>query len=131
MRQSNKIFEALISSRNILLGNRTNEHLLLILGSALKDAESIEIDYSRNIISYCIREAVEQIEASRFKSAGLILNLIHNLPLEDEELSRWDVDYFLSMELPTFLDNYGEIRNSRNIALYVCSMVANQYLPRE
>lgn len=120
------IAEAMISCRNILLSGRSNEHVLLCLEALLKDLDSITIPSTKNIVSRCVTEAINQIKSSDFISAGRILNLIHNLPLNEESLQHWDIDYFLSMELPAFLEQFDEIKNSRQIALYVCGQIAGQ-----
>lgn len=57
----------------------------------------------------------------------MILNLIHNLPL-DKEKESWDVDYFLSSELITFLRNYKTIISARKIAFFVCGELSPKYI---
>lgn len=123
------IAEGLISCRNILLGGRTNEHVLPCLEKVLADLDSITVSSTRKIVERCATEAVDQIKGANFVSAGRILNLIHNLPLNEAGEQRWDVDYFLSMELPTFLEHFEEIKSARLIALFVCKQLACQYLP--
>ncbi|MDE2000263.1 MAG: hypothetical protein KGI52_15195 [Burkholderiales bacterium] len=123
------IAEAIISSRNILLAGRSNEHVLPCLEEVLKTVDSITIPSTRHIVVRCVAEAINQIKSSDFISAGRILNLIHNLPLNEASDQRWDIDYFLSMELPAFLEDLEEVKNARLIALYVCGQIASQYLP--
>src|SRR3569833_1075728 len=94
------VFGALITCRNILLNNRTNENVLPCLGKVLADLDSITVPSTRKIVERCVSEAINQIKGANFVSAGRILNLIHNLPLNEASEQRWDVDYFLSMELP-------------------------------
>lgn len=125
------IAEALISSRNILVDGRSNEHVLPALEAVLQDLDSITVPSTKNIVSRCVTEAINQVNSSDFFSAGMILNLIHNLPLNEERLQRWDIDYFLSMELLGFLDRFDEIKNARQVALYVCGQVAGQYVPSD
>jgi hypothetical protein len=72
------IAEALISSRNILLNGRTNEHVLPCLEAALADVDSITVSFTRKIVSRCLAGAISQIQAEDFLSAGMVLNLIHN-----------------------------------------------------
>jgi hypothetical protein len=123
------IAEGLISCRNILLGGRTNQHVLPCLVKILDDLDSISVSSTREIVGRCAAEAVDQIKGASFVSAGRILNLIHNLPLDEASEQRWDVDYFLSMELPAFLEHFEEIKSARLIALFVCKQLASQYLP--
>jgi len=123
------VFGALITCRNILLNNRTNENVLPCLGKVLADLDSITVPSTRKIVERCVSEAINQIKGANFVSAGRILNLIHNLPLNEASEQRWDVDYFLSMELPTFLEHFEEITSARLIVLFVCKHLTCQYLP--
>ena len=83
MTEQDSIFAALISSRNILLGGRSNEHILSCLETVLTDLDSITVSSTRKIVERCVIEVINQIKNSDFISAGLILNLIHNLPLNE------------------------------------------------
>ncbi|MEO3712401.1 MULTISPECIES: hypothetical protein [Roseateles] len=93
------------------------------------DLDSIAVSSTRKIVERCAAEAIDQIKDGDFVSAGRILNLVHNLPLDEASEQRWDIDYFLSMELPTFLEHFEEIKSARLIALYVCKQLAYQYVP--
>ncbi|AYQ29537.1 MULTISPECIES: hypothetical protein [unclassified Polaromonas] len=129
MTQQQQISEALISSRNILLGGSSNEHILSSLEVVLEHADSITVLSTRKIVELCVPEVISQVRNSDFISAGMILNLIHNLPLDETRRQSWDIDYFLSIELPTFLDRFEEVISSRLIALFVCKHLACAYLP--
>lgn len=129
MSERQPISEVLISSRNILLGGGSNEHILPALEWALGSLDLISISSSREIVRFCVSEVIRQVKNADFVSAGMILNLIHNLPMDILKQRCWDVDYFLSMELPTFLDRFDEIKSARLIVLYVCNQLALDYLP--
>lgn len=122
------IAECLISSRNILLGGYSNENVLVCLEGVLANLDSISISSTKMVIEHCVSEVISQIGDLNFISAGMILNLIHNLPLDEVSEKNWDIDYFLSIELPTFLESFDKIRSSRRIVLYVCSQLASRYL---
>jgi len=127
MKPDNTISSCLISCRNILLGGRSNENVLDCLEDVLANLDSITVASTKKIVGCCVLEVIDQIKNSNFVSAGMILNLIHNLPLDKTNEQRWDIDYFLSMELPTFLESFDEIKSSRKIALCVCGQLASQY----
>jgi hypothetical protein len=129
MSERQLVSETIISSRNILLGGGVNEHVLPALNEVLLNLDSISIPSSRKIVHLCVSEVIRQVKNSNFKSAGMILNLIHNLPTDTLKQQRWDIDYFLSIELPTFLDQFDEIESGRLISLYVCNQLAQEYLP--
>lgn len=131
MDPSTRISTALISSRNILLGGRTNEHVLPCLEEVIAELELVTVPSTRTIIGHCVAEAITQIKGGDFLSAGMILNLIHNLPLDESARQRWNVDYFISMELPTFLERYEEIRSARLLVLHICAELAREYLPAD
>jgi len=128
MSTAESIAACLISCRNVLFGGRTNPNVLACLEQVIASVREIEIDSTRNIVRICVPEAMHQIEESRFVSAALILNLIHNLPLTKAGEESWDIDYFFSMELSQFLERYAEVPNSRAIVLYVCSQISCRYL---
>ena len=121
------ITESIISSRNILLGGRSDENVVGCLTNVLDSLDSISIASIRRVVGYCVLEAVHEIQRSNYVGAGFILNLIHNLPLDDASEQNWDIDYFLSMELPTFLEHFDEIGSSRKIVLCVCGEIVAHY----
>ena len=125
------IAESLISCRNILLGGRSNENVLDCLEDVLANLDSITVASTKKIVKRCVTETIDQIKGGDFVGAGRILNLVHNLPLDEAGEQRWDIDYFLSMELPIFLEHFEEIKSARLIALYVCEQLACQYLPQK
>lgn len=122
------IAEAIISCRNILFNDRTSENVLPCLAEVLANLDSITISSTRAIVQRCAAEAIDQIKGTKFLSAGRILNLIHNLPLDEGTEKNWDIDYFLSVELSTFLEHFEEIKSARPIALFVCKQIACRYL---
>jgi uncharacterized protein len=124
IRTRQPIAEAIISSRNILLGNQVNEHVLPCLLEILTTLDLIKVVSTKMILSYCVKEVMAQIKSNNLVSAGRILNLIHNLPLDEASENRWNIDYFLSTELSNFLENYEEIKSARFISLYVCGQLA-------
>lgn len=124
MNARNTMIECLISSRNILLGGRCNESVEPCLSSILKNLDLISLASTRAIVKMCIPEVIIQIRNSDFVSAGLILNLIHNLPFDEKSKKTWDIDYFLSMELPTFLERFDEIKSARKIALCILGQIS-------
>lgn len=118
-----KISQAVISCRNLLLSGRLTEHVLHTLEAVLLEIDAIEDAAIKITFERCVAIAIDQVKASDLRSAGLILNLIHNLPLDTESRLARDVDYFLSVELLTFLEHYDEVRSSRQVALFVCAML--------
>lgn len=127
MKIMHPISESIISSRNILLSGRSNDNVTDCLMNVLKSLDSISIESIRRVVGYCVLEATHEIQRSNYVGAGLVLNLIHNLPLDAASKTHWDIDYFLSIELPAFLEHYDEIKFSRKIVLFVCGEIAAQY----
>lgn len=121
------ISDCVISSRNILLSGRSNENVRNCLADVLHNIDSISVESTRRIFETSVSAAIDELDRSNFASAGLILNLIHNLPLDDTRRQEWDVDYFLSIELPTFLEHFDEISTARKIVLCVCGELPALY----
>lgn len=123
------IYEAIISSRNMLFGGHANQNFIASLEQAIAQIEFVTVKFSRNIIRACLAEAARQVSSNKLMSAGMILNLIHNLPLVESAADQWDIDYFLSVELAEFLDKFDEIESSRSIALLVFSQINSDSFP--
>lgn len=128
MKQTSKIVSCLISCRNFLIEGRSDNEVLDCLKDVLENLDLITIPSTRKIVEFCTTKAIDQIKDAELVGAGLILNLIHNLPLDEASERRWDIDYFLSMELPTFLERFDEIKPARQVVLYVCNQLASRYL---
>lgn len=124
----NPIWADIIGSRNILLNRRINECVAPFLRDAIDNLSSIPVESTRRIFDFCLREVLLQIQSSDFYSAGMILNLIHNLPLTMEKAKSWDVDYFLSIELSTFLENFEIIISARKIVFFICRELSPKYI---
>ncbi|RSZ24871.1 hypothetical protein, partial [Acinetobacter bereziniae] len=113
---------------NVLLNRKINEYVAPSLHNVIDNLSSIPVESTRRIFDFCLKEVLLQIESSDFYSAGMILNLIHNLPLDKEKAASWDVDYFLSMELITFLENFELIISARKIVFFVCGELSSNIL---
>ncbi|WP_151806320.1 hypothetical protein [Acinetobacter bereziniae] len=124
----NPIWEDIIGSRNVLLNRKINEYVAPSLHNVIDNLSSIPVESTRRIFDFCLKEVLLQIESSDFYSADMILNLIHNLPLDKEKEESWDVDYFLSMELITFLENFELIRSARKIVFFVYGELSSNIL---
>ncbi|MBI0395180.1 hypothetical protein [Acinetobacter bereziniae] len=118
----------IIGSRNILLNGRKNEHIIDCLQYVIDNSSFVPVESTRRILDFCLKEVLLQVHSSDFRSAGMILNLIHNLPLDKEKEEVWDVDYFLSSELITFLRNYKTIISAKKIAFFVCGELSSKYV---
>lgn len=118
----------IIGSRNILLNGRKNEHIIDCLQYVIDNSSFVPVESTRRILDFCLKEVLLQVHSSDFRSAGMILNLIHNLPLDKEKEESWDVDYFLSSELITFLRNYKTIISAKKIAFFVCGELSPKYI---
>lgn len=118
----------IIGSRKILLNGNPKEHIVDCLQYVIDNSSFIPVESTRRILNFCLKEVLLQVHSSDFRSAGMILNLIHNLPLDKEKEEVWDVDYFLSSELITFLRNYKTIISAREIAFFVCRELSSKYV---
>ncbi|MFW1985492.1 hypothetical protein ACG94M_19565 [Acinetobacter guillouiae] len=118
----------IISCRNVLLNGNPKEHIVDCIQYVVDNSSFVQVESTRRILDFCLREVLLQIQSSDFYSAGMILNLIHNLPLTMEKAKSWDVDYFLSVELSTFLENFEIIISARKIAFFVCGELSPKYI---
>lgn len=115
----------IISCRNVLLNGNPKEHIVDCLQYVIDNSSFVPVESTRRILDFCLKEVLLQVHSSDFRSAGMILNLIHNLPLDKEKAASWGVDYFLSMELITFLENFELIISARKIVFFVCGELSS------
>ena len=127
-KERKEIKEIVIYCRNILLNNRETESIQFLLKEVVIKSRSIDILTTRNIFNYCINEALSEIGEANFVGAGLILNLIHNLPLDKMSEQKWEIDYFISVELQSFLEFFDNISSARQIVLFICNQLAGKYI---
>lgn len=127
-RKINPIWSDIISSRNILLNRKVNDYVVPSLRNVVDNLSSITVESTRRIFDFCLKEVILQIQNSDLYSAGMILNLIHNFPLDQEKENSWDIDYFLSIELSSFLENFEMIISARKIVLFICDELYPKYI---
>ena len=114
----------LVTCRNILIEGRTTSSMEEDLREALALVDEVEVDGTKEVLRFCLPKVLYHVREKRFRAAGWILNLVHNMPLEQGGRRHWDVDYFLGGELVTFLEHYREISDARDIVLHVCKEIA-------
>ena len=130
MYPTHSISACLISSRNMLFNHGPIENVLTCLEEVIANVASISVPPVRKIVAYCVSAAIKNIENSDSVGAGRILNLIHNLPLEEVIEKQWDIDYFFSVELPEFLEHYSEVLSAKEVVLYIFQQIAIMRLER-
>ena len=50
------------------------------------------------------------------------------MPYCAEEASAWDVDYFLSFEMLSFLESFEKIAGAKEVVLFICQRLASVYI---
>lgn len=101
------IRSAVISSRNLLRNGRSPGDVIPLLAGALGRIDDVPLVPIRIVLKAWLPEAIRSAEIGDIDRAVASLNFLHNLPLTAEQRERWNVDYFLAIELPTFLDTFG------------------------
>lgn len=120
-----QIYKCLVSSRNILLCGQATEGVMTCLDGIVGNASSIKIKSSREVVRVSAEKAINLIKSGNIIGAGRVLNLIHNIPLVEGARGNWDVNYFVSIELPEFLEHVDEIDSGGHFVLNVCALLAN------
>jgi hypothetical protein len=126
--EKESIKATVISSRNMLFNSSPNSEVWKCLKELRQNIASISNASTREAMSYCIEVVLILMEQAEFRKAGDILNLLHNLPIDVEDEKMWDIDYFLSMELVSFLRKVNKCEEMRLVALKVVSEIASEYL---
>ncbi|GAA5786678.1 hypothetical protein [Chitiniphilus shinanonensis] len=120
-----KYWMDLLYCRNMLFEGRAHSDVVSVLNEMMGRLEEMPVASTKAIAEYCIPKAIVLMDESNFLGAGRVLNLLHNLPFDSA--APFDIDYFLGIELGSFLDFYEASRFSRGIVLYVCKVLADNY----
>lgn len=62
----------------------------------------------RELMLHVINNARADIANKRFREAGHELNAIHNLPVEVEDFSSWNEQWFYTGEVPDYVERIGQ-----------------------
>ena len=114
----------IVTSRNILIEGRTTANLLANLERVAPLVDEVEVAGTREILRFCWPRIIEDVRQGNFKSAGWVLNLVHNMPLIAATSKKWNVDHFLKGSLVTFAEHYSEVTAARDVLLHVVEQVA-------
>lgn len=131
MNHSHPIFLSIITIRSSLLSNKLPEFTDQVFNHILTNLHTIEVNSTKRIVEFCIPKAIEQVKNKKYISAGFILNLLHNLPMDKADFLSWNLDYFLTNELPTYIDHSDELESFHAICLFVCREIATDYFANE
>ncbi|APG05930.1 hypothetical protein BJI69_19830 [Luteibacter rhizovicinus DSM 16549] len=101
------IRSAVISSRTLLRNGRSPDDVIPLMLEAVGCIDDIPLLPTQIILRAWLPEAIRAAERGNIDRAVAVLNFLHNLPLTPQERERWSLDYFLVIELPTFLDTFG------------------------
>lgn len=131
MNRSHPIYLSIITIRSPLLSNKLPEFTEKVFNDILTNLHTIEVHSTKKIIEFCIPKAVVQVKKNNYRSAGFILNLLHNLPMDKDDILSWNLDYFLRFDLSTFEHNSKELESFHAIFLFVCREIATDYFANE
>lgn len=122
MKATNIVFQHLIGARNNLFNLNLNANTLESLKIIDENINTVELVFVQDILRAAIFCVNLNLKNNKILSAGRVLNLVHNMPSSKVELSNWDLDYFFSIELSSFLDCYEEVDGAKVLLL---SLAAN------
>lgn len=131
MSYSHPIYLSIITIRSSLLSNRLPECCDQVFNDILSNLETIEVNSTRRIIQFCVPKAIEQVKNKNYRGAGFILNLLHNLPMDKAHFLRWNLNYFLTVELSTFINHREKVESFHAIFLFICKEIATDYFAKD
>lgn len=105
--------------RNMLIKNRFgNEEKKMLLYvdeifAALKSPFA-------SLISYGIKNCLSDIENEDYDAAIREINFIHNIPATEADFSRWNENYFYTMEIGVYLDGNDNYKRIKDYIRLIC-----------
>lgn len=112
-----RVVAALVSARNFLFKGGRAGDALAALSEISGDVEAIEVIPARVLIEYSIDAVVASISNGNIRGAAILLNAVHNIPLDVVALEDWDFDYFVTVEVSELLDNYSFLDNAEVVVV--------------
>ena len=106
--------------RNKFFNGSYNDEDLLMLNNMYSDVKNIDVKITRDVLFECMSEAINEINDKNILTAGFILNFVHNFPFSAEELERWNVRYFLSVEIPAMVDRMKDVKSALRLIFCAC-----------
>ncbi len=106
--------------RNKFFNGSYNDEDLLMLNNIYCDIQDINVEITMAVLSECMPEVINEINDKNILGAGFILNFVHNFPFSAEELERWNVRYFLSVEIPAMVDRMKDVRSALRLIFCAC-----------
>lgn len=89
--------------RNELYKGRVTEEYIDTLAEVKNFVLSNDYSYHYDgLILLCIDSALECIKQKQYEVAAEEINLIHNLPIHEEDI--WDSDHFFNVQLLNYLE---------------------------
>jgi len=77
-----------------------------VMQVALRNLDGVDVLVIRSVLGLWIPTVLDCIESGRIDRAANIVDFLHNLPIDKADLSSWNIDYFLAMSLPQFLETF-------------------------
>lgn len=131
MNHSHPIYLSIITIRSPLLSKKLPEFTDQVFNDILTNLHTIAVHSTKRIVEFCIPKVIDHVKNKDYRSAGFILNLLHNLPMDKADFLSWNLDYFLRVELSTFKNHYKELESFHAIFLFVCKEIASDYFAKE
>lgn len=119
MNSVERVVAALVSARNFLFEGGRAGDALAALSEISEDLEAIEVIPARLLIEFSIDAAAASVSNGNIRGAAVILSAVHNIPLDVVALEEWDFDYFLTVEVSEFLDNYSFLDDAEVVVISI------------
>lgn len=97
--------------RNQLLSGYADEKLIINLLDNIRNN-----DYMfKDVILQSLHNCINDIQKEDYQSAANEIYLVHNLPLDKDDFSKWDQWSFYVIQMPTYLDNINDEKRVKKL----------------
>ncbi len=100
--------------RNTLWTSKFSKHDQKIMESVIETISSSESPF-KEMILFALNNSKEDIENNEFKIAAKELSLVHELPVDTDDIEDWDHSWFYKNQLGEYFDKNKNIERVKQV----------------
>lgn len=108
--------------RNKLLNEDNDDEYIRIL----KEISDSLVESANPFFKICkqaLTNAIEDIKNGNLTDAAYQVNLIHNMPLDKNGMSKWNENHFYEFEVPVYFENTNNVDRIKKMILILADLI--------
>lgn len=115
------ITASIAQAKDLLYNTKFYPSIIEELNKVLLNIDIINIKGTKNVVEKCIKKVLTQVAHGEYRSAGIILHFIYNLPYKKSDFRFWSSRKFVSNNVLFFVENFGDVISGVDVLSWVCN----------